>query len=1016
MQVILIAALAATTLTANPGPIKIDELSLGKQEFYSVTARASEYPSSDKFEASLAVADDGKIAVAWQSRRQLAGKSGVYTRIFDKTGLSIGGEIHASGERRFHESKPSVVYSAKPLAFYQSAWRDDSGAGVYANSLAAETTKGDQTDIVATKLKDGTILATWSSQISRRESRIFGRMFDSAGNPTGKEFRLSGKDSGNELLPSVTADAKGALVVWQSLDDKGNLEGIWGRRLSAGDLTGAARQIIPGEAFEPSVSRAGERYAIAWIEADSHGKHKVHAALLDNSLTKTTELPIADQDGYQNAAAISGREDGAVAIAWNLVTGDDPAVIYLSLFDPTGRSIGRASKLHGGAIAQVTGTNRLSWTPTGGLALAWSGDSGLGDSKAANLTLLLPKPAVSETMLGGLRSLAEREFPKPEPRAVTDVEGIRFAAEAGPHEPPSYNPKVKLDPWGTEPIEDGASGFNAVVNTGWTPPDPHMAVGPNHVGVMTNGQIAFFTKNGQNTFRDEIEDNFGFWGVVGATNFVFDPEIVYDDFVDRWFAMCCERGSDGRSYFLLAVSGDSDPNGSWFKYRIDVTNVGGGGDIDSPNISTDENCVYLSADFFTPQQKYLVFILSKADLIVGDPTPTTRSHLITGTQSHGMPMMMSPGAPQYLIEHFEAASNTTVRLHAITDPLGTPTRTTFTLNVPAYGRPEDPPQAGSSSRPETFDSRFWSCVYRNGSLWATHHINSARVVARWYEIKMNNWPNGGTPTLVQSGDIDPGGTVRTTFSSIAVDAQGNAAVVCARSSPSEFFSMYRAMRKASDPLGTMPDQAIVQTTTGPYTAGRWGDYSAVVVDPADNRTFWGHHEYAINGSWRTWVESFAATLLEEERAVEQIIPILAGTIVGGLPEIAAADGTFMSVGASPLSPNNSFCSSVDYIATSGVADPDELDIRTVARAATGTGRVEIYLLNRQTSVYDFVGSGNVNSASFTTITVPAGGDPSRYVDPGTRQMRMRMVFSLGLQPSATRPPLHVDEVKFITRF
>ena len=28
------------------------------------------------------------------------------------------------------------------------------------------------------------------------------------------------------------------------------------------------------------------------------------------------------------------------------------------------------------------------------------------------------------------------------------------------------------------------------------------------------------------------------------------------------------------------------------------------------------------------------------------------------------------------------------------------------------------------------------------------------------------------------------------------------------------------------------------------------------VDPANGISFWAHHEYAINNSWRTWVQAF----------------------------------------------------------------------------------------------------------------------------------------------------------------
>ena len=996
--------------TAHSAPLKFDEVTVGGSAYIQVVTRVSQFAKSDKTEASLAVGPDGKVAVAWQSRRQLNGLSGVYSRVFELGGAALGAETRVSTQTRFHEFEPSVVLTDKPLVFLESAWRDDSGTGIFAgDQLAATTVRGDQNDVVAARLGDGRILAVWSSQISRKERRLFGRLFDSAGKPVGAEFRVTGVDSGNEVVPSLAVGSKGIAVAWQQT---GAGEGIWATTFAPGKLAKAPVRVAGATAFEPSFAAARDGYVIGWTEATAEGRHRAKAAVLDRSLTLVSELSLPAQPGYQNATSVAADRDGKVAVAWNRADSLGEKEIHFRVFDKNGAAAG--GLLHKGALAEATGRTRISFSK-GVLFFAWSGDAGLGDTKAVHLTQLMPKASVSAAML---REMAAAAKAVPISVAETKVEveeEIQFVSQAGPHEPPTYNPKSRLDPWGENPLDGGGSGFNAVISTGWTPPDPHMAVGPNAVGVMTNGQIAFFTKGGRLFFRDEIEDSFGFWGSLGATNFVFDPEVVYDDMVDRWFAMACERAPGSRSYFLLAVSDDSDPNGTWFKYRIDVTALAGG-DIDSPNISTDENAVYLSADFFSTGDRYLIYILDKDDLIVGDPTPTNRSHMITGPQSHGMPMTMDAGAPQYLIEHFEATTNTTVRLHAITDPLGTPVRTSFVLNVPSYGRPENPPQGGTSVRPTAFDSRFWSCVYRNGSLWATHHVNSSRVVARWYEIKMNNWPNGGTPELVQSGSVDPGGTVRTSFSSIAVDANGNAAVVCARSSPTEFLSMYRAIRKFSDPLGTMPDAAIVKSSDSPYFTSRWGDYSGAVVDPADNRTFWGHHEYSEAGLWRTWVGSFAADLTTEERPTEQIIPILSGAITGGLPEIASADGSVMVINPASFPRFSEIASRVDFTTTGTVANLAELAIRVVAKSGSGSGKARISLFNRTTGVYDVIGESDLNPSTFTTFTSAATPNVNRYMDAGTKEIRVRVEMFVSFLVSPVLPAIHIDEIKFVTKY
>ena len=96
---------------------------------------------------------------------------------------------------------------------------------------------------------------------------------------------------------------------------------------------------------------------------------------------------------------------------------------------------------------------------------------------------------------------------------------------------------------------------------------------------------------------------------------------------------------------------------------------------------------------------------------------------------------------------------------------------------------------------------------------------------------MNDWPDGGTPELVQWGEIDPGSPVRTYFPSIWVDEVGNAVITCARSSPQEFISMSRAVRGAGDPLGEFRPIEFVKQSEVPYTPTRWGDYSGAASDP-----------------------------------------------------------------------------------------------------------------------------------------------------------------------------------------
>ena len=86
----------------------------------------------------------------------------------------------------------------------------------------------------------------------------------------------------------------------------------------------------------------------------------------------------------------------------------------------------------------------------------------------------------------------------------------------------------------------------------------------------------------------------------------------------------------------------------------------------------------------------------------------------------------------------------------------------------------------------------------------------------------------------------------------------------------------------------------------------------------------------------------------------------------------------------------------------------------VAQSGAGIGFARISLLNRQTGVYDVLGTQLLGMGSLTTFTLQGQGDVNRYADPSTREMRMRMEFNLGPQPTTFRPPLLIDEIKFVT--
>ncbi len=818
-------------------------------------------------EPSLSVDPSGATWFAWVSRGQDGSGDGIYARRFSATLEGATAELRVADAVEGDQSEPSIV-----------------------------------------ALSDGRALCVWSGPVAAKEESgqgraIFARVLGADGTHAGPPVMLTGGAEFGYRTPAAVAFENGAMVAVAAHNQEGLPTGIFaitvdetGQGSDPMRIDGAAPGALP---VEPTLSATEGRVAFAWLEAqsgDASGEYSIRWRSLMAGATEAAAdaaeeatsaaaalSPIqhvdAPEPGYTSGLAVAARLD-QTALFWSRYLADENGTPRLycaySGNSDDGEPMGeakellpacRATKAEAGKQAMSVGGagQRALILEDGRIASVWHGDAGLDDKSGAHLSLLaLPGSSHSPRIVARMEARAQNEespFRGTAGPALADspFRPLRVAGVApAPHELPSFDPKnVAKDDGDTEvrrSILGGDIDFQGFTSTGWTPPDPEMAVGMNHIVAIVNGGIRFFDKQGTLLFNDQIEGSNGFWGSVGATGFVFDPEVVWDPHTDRFVAIAAER--DGpNSYYLLAVSDDGDPNGTWAKYKLDVTPIIGN-NIDSVNLSVDSQAIYLTADFFSPT-RYFIYIVDKASVLNGG-TPVTTNTTITGSHSMGAPVNYDANADSaYFIFAPESSTSSNIRIYAVNDPLGSPSVQSATVPVPTYGQPQDPQQMGTSSRPNLFEARFWSAVLRDDKLWATHHQGSP-AVQRWYEFDLQGWPQSGqAPNLVQSGDVDTPANASTFFGSIWVDSAGTMALTCAMSSASTFISMVRTTHSAGSAPGTTQPLETIITSTSPETSGRWGDYSATNDDPAVAGRFWGHHEYREAG-WRTRVASYTA--------------------------------------------------------------------------------------------------------------------------------------------------------------
>jgi len=196
-------------------------------------------------------------------------------------------------------------------------------------------------------------------------------------------------------------------------------------------------------------------------------------------------------------------------------------------------------------------------------------------------------------------------------------------------------------------------------------------------------------------------------------------------------------------------------------------------------------------------------------------------------------------------------------------------------------------QLGTSAVIDTNDPRLLNAVYRNGRVWYTHSAGlpatttADRTAVFWYEVNPTSWSGSPFSPMVQSGVLDGGTGVHHFFPSIAVNKDNDAALGFSRSDATKYVEAVVTSRLGADPAGTMDSITVIKAGEDSYEkifSGvdvRWGDYSATVVDPSDDLSFWTIQEYAetdVGGGpsddrWGTW------WALIGEPSTSNIIPI-----------------------------------------------------------------------------------------------------------------------------------------------
>ncbi len=355
-----------------------------------------------------------------------------------------------------------------------------------------------------------------------------------------------------------------------------------------------------------------------------------------------------------------------------------------------------------------------------------------------------------------------------------------------------------------------------------------------------------------------------------------DPVVIYDQLANRW-VISQFAGAGVPTDECVAVSTTSDATGSFFRYGFHLgTNF-----FDYPHLSVWPDGYYMSMNVFNSAGTAFLgpqpFAFDRAKMLLGQPAtfittgitggPSEETYLPADLDGSTLP---PAGAPASFVEFPGANTYKLWHFHA---DFTTPANSTFTLFAsPAAagfsllcGATRDcVPQGGTTQRLDGIGDRLmFRLAYRNfgdhESVVGNYTVSSGGVSGiRWFELR---GVTNGPVTKFQESTYQPDTTWRW-MGSAAMDQQGNIALGYSASSASINPQIRYAGRLATDPVSTLPQtETTLFSGTGSQTGGlnRWGDYSAMSVDPVDDCTFWYTQEYlAASGSfnWRTRIGSF----------------------------------------------------------------------------------------------------------------------------------------------------------------
>jgi hypothetical protein len=423
------------------------------------------------------------------------------------------------------------------------------------------------------------------------------------------------------------------------------------------------------------------------------------------------------------------------------------------------------------------------------------------------------------------------------------------------------------------------------------PPDTNLAVGDTQILQWVNVSFAVFNKFNGAIQAGPIEGNLLFSALGGPCANNNDGDIIaqWDNSAHQW--LLAQNVFSGPPYYAcVAISTSADALGTYYLYQFSL----GNGFPDYPKWGRWNNNWAQTMNNFGPGGSGFVgaevCVYNRTAILDGQSGPPAIQvcHQYSSNDDSLLPADIdssnSPPAAegQFFIGSVASVDNSHLSLYSVIINWLHPSLAVFTGNnnsqrvaVPTYTGPcsgsfggDCVPQKGVTDELDSLGDRLmYRFAYDNDPVggnqhWYVNHsveATSGQIGLRWYEFQAPQIAIQPLAlTLFQSGTYAPDSNYRW-MGSIAADINNDILAGYSVSSSSVYPSINVAGRLKGDALGTLESEVSVVAGTGSQTdtRDRWGDYSAMRIDP-DGCTFWYTTEYYMltaSFDWSTQIAS-----------------------------------------------------------------------------------------------------------------------------------------------------------------